>query len=111
MFELIFVGGGSPTCCGNELELLSDDPKDVGQEKHIPIIEKTDSGVKVKVGEVPHPMEDTHYIAWIEIITDNATQRKFLKPGDAPEAEFLVEDTSNIQAKEYCIIHGLWRSE
>lgn len=111
MFELIHIGGGPPSCCGNELELLSDEPKDVGPEKHIPIIEKTASGVKVKVGKVPHPMEEKHYIEWIEIITDNATQRKFLKPGDSPEAEFLVDDTNNIQAKEYCIIHGLWRSE
>ena len=111
MFELILVGGGSPTCCGSDLELLSDDPKDVGSEKHIPIIEKTDSGVKVKVGKVPHPMEEKHYIAWIEIITDNETQRAFLKPGDAPEAEFMVEDINNLKAKEYCIIHGLWRSD
>ena len=93
------------------MELLSDDPKDVGAEKHIPIIEKTDSGVKVKVGKVPHPMEEKHYIAWIEIITDNETQRAFLKPGDAPEAEFMVEDINNLKAKEYCIIHGLWRSD
>jgi superoxide reductase len=112
MFELIHVGGGSSTCCGTEMELLSDDPKDVGAEKHIPIIEKTDSGVNVKVGRVPHPMEDTHYIAWIEIITgNNRTQRAFLKPGMKPEADFIVDDISNIKAKEYCIIHGLWRSE
>ena len=111
MFELILVGGGSPICCGSDMELLSDDPKDVGAEKHIPIIEKTDSSVKVKVGKVPHPMEEKHYIAWIEIITDKETQRAFLKPGDAPEAEFMVEDINNLKAKEYCIIHGLWRSD
>jgi superoxide reductase len=110
MFELIMVGGGSPTCCGSELELLSDAPKDVGAEKHIPIIEKTASGVKVKVGSVPHPMEETHYIAWIEIITDKETQRAFLKPGEAPEADFMIDDTSNLIAKEYCTVHGLWRS-
>jgi len=110
MFELIYVGGGTSTCCGTEMELLSDAPKDVGAEKHIPIIEKTDSGVKVKVGKVAHPMEEKHYIAWIEIITDNGTQRAFLKPGMAPEAEFMVNDLSNLKAKEYCIIHGLWRS-
>jgi len=110
MFELIHVGGGTSTCCGTEMELLSDAPKDVGAEKHIPIIEKTDSGVKVKVGKVAHPMEEKHYIAWIEIITDNGTQRAFLEPGMAPEAEFMVNDLSNLKAKEYCIIHGLWRS-
>ncbi len=93
MFELIHIGGGTSQCCGTEMELLSDAPKDVGAEKHIPIIEKTDSGVKVKVGRVQHPMEETHYIAWIEIITDTGTQREFLEPGMAPEAEFKVDDT------------------
>ena len=111
MFELIHVGGGASTCCGTDMELLSDEPKDVGAEKHIPIIEKTDSGVKVKVGKVAHPMEEKHYIEWIEIITDNGTQRAFLNPGMAPEADFMVDDTSNLKAKIYCIIHGLWRSE
>ncbi len=111
LFELIYEGGGTSSCCGTEMELLSDAPKDVGAEKHIPIIEKTDSGVKVKVGKVEHPMEEKHYIAWIEIITDNGTQRAFLKPGMAPEAEFMVNDLNNLKAKEYCIIHGLWRSE
>ncbi len=110
MFELILVGGGSPTCCGSDLELLSDAPKDTGAEKHIPIIEKTDSGVKVKIGKVAHPMEEKHYIAWIEIITDNETQRAYLKPGMKPEAEFKIDNTNNLVAKEYCIIHGLWKS-
>jgi superoxide reductase len=111
MFELINIGGGTAvTCCGSDMELLSDAPKDVGAEKHIPVIEKTDSGVKVKIGQVPHPMEETHYIAWIEIITDNETQRVFLKPGDAPQAEFKIDDTTNLFAKEYCTVHGLWRS-
>ena len=110
MFELINVGGGTPACCGNEMEILSDAPKDVGAEKHVPIIEKTESGVKVKIGSIPHPMEETHYIAWIEIITDNETQRVFLQPGDAPEAVFKIDDTTNLFAKEYCTVHGLWRS-
>ncbi len=99
IFELIHVGGGTPTCCGTELEILSDKPKSVGAEKHIPIIEKTDKGVKVKVGEIPHPMEEKHYIAWIEILTDNETQRVFLKPGDTPEAEFNVEYTNNLYVR------------
>lgn len=110
MFELINIGGGTPSCCGTEMELLSDKAKDVGAEKHVPVIEKIDGGVKVKVGSVPHPMEEDHYIAWIEIITDNETQRAFLKPGESPEAEFKIDDTTNLFAKEYCTVHGLWRS-
>ena len=111
IFELIHIGGGEAvTCCGSDMEKLSDAPKDVGAEKHIPIIEKTDSGVKVKVGKVQHPMEEKHYIAWIEIITDKGTQRAYLKPGMVPEVEFMVDDVNNLIAREYCIIHGLWKS-
>jgi len=108
MFELILVGGGSPTCCGSDLELLSDDPKDVGAEKHIPIIEKTDSGVKVKVGKVPHPMEEKHYIEWVEITQDGKAYRQFLKPGEAPQAVFPVQ--GEWTAREYCNLHGLWQA-
>src|SRR4030042_4457299 len=92
MVELIQVGGGTPACCGTNMEPLSDEPKDVGPEKHLPIIEKTDKGVKVKVGSVPHPMEEKHFIECIEIITDNETQRAFLKPGEAPEAVFKLDN-------------------
>lgn len=111
MVELIHAGSGELVCCGNPMELLSDAPKDVGAEKHIPVIEKTDSGVKVKVGSIPHPMEETHFIEWIEVIKDNEIQRAYLKPGDAPEAVFKCADINGLTAKEYCTVHGLWRSE
>jgi superoxide reductase len=75
----------------------------------VPVIEKIPGGVKVKVGSVAHPMEEKHYIQWIEINADGRTCRKFLKPGDAPEAEFQVE-AANITAREYCNLHGLWKA-
>jgi len=78
-------------------------------EKHVPVIEKTESGVKIKVGSVPHPMEEAHFIEWIEILADGKVCRKFLKPGEPPEAEFRIQ-AEKIQAREYCNLHGLWKS-
>ena len=91
------------------MELLKEKTEDVGREKHVPVVEKTESGVKVKVGSIPHPMEETHYIEWIEIIADGKVYRKSLKPGDKPEAEFEAR-AEKIKARDYCNIHGLWRS-
>lgn len=82
---------------------------DAAQEKHVPVIEKTDTGYKVKIGSVPHPMIGTHYIEWIELIADGKVYRQELKPGDAPEAEFCV-NAANVSAREYCNLHGLWQA-
>jgi len=91
------------------MELLAEKTMDAGLEKHVPVIEKTAKGISVKVGSVPHPMEQKHYIEWIEIIADGRVYRKFLKPGDKPEAEFEIT-AEKIWAREYCSIHGLWKS-
>jgi len=107
--EVLWVGGGQLVCCGQPMELLQEKKEDVGQEKHVPIIEKTDQAVKVKVGAVPHPMEETHYIQWIEIIVDGRVYRKFLQPGDQPEAEFEIKG-EKIESRIYCNLHGLWKS-
>jgi len=107
--EVLHVGVGQLVCCGQPMELLTEKTKDVGLEKHVPVIEKTGKGVKVKVGSIPHPMEQKHYIEWIEIIADGRVYRKFLKPGDKPEAEFKIT-LEKIMAREYCNIHGLWKS-
>lgn len=106
--ELLHVGGGILVCCGQPMELLQEKTEDVGMEKHVPVIEKTETGVKVKVGSVLHPMEENHYIEWIELIVDGQSFRKFLKPGNKPEAEFEVQG-ENLFAREYCNLHGLWR--
>ena len=107
--EMLHTGVGKLVCCGQPMELQKEKTEDVGQEKHVPVIEKTESGVKVKVGSVPHPMEEKHFIEWIEVIADGKSCRKFLKPGDKPEAEFMVKADS-IEAREYCNLHGLWKS-
>jgi superoxide reductase len=107
--EVLHAGGGTLVCCGQPMQLLAEKTADVGLEKHVPVIEKTEAGVKVKVGSIPHPMEEKHYIEFIELIADGAVYRKHLKPGDAPEAEFAVK-AANVWAREYCNIHGLWKS-
>ena len=107
--EVLHMGTGQLVCCGQPMELLSEKTEDIGQEKHVPIIEKTEKGILVKVGSVLHPMQEAHYIEWIEIIVDGKYCRKFLKPGDKPEAFFEVT-AEKIEAREYCNIHGLWKA-
>ncbi|MFH1775162.1 MAG: desulfoferrodoxin [Chloroflexota bacterium] len=107
--EVLHDGDGELVCCEQPMELLQEKTSDVGREKHVPVIEMTDKGIKVKVGEVPHPMEEEHYIEWVEIIADGASCRRFLKPGDKPEAEFDIKP-QKVTAREYCSVHGLWKS-
>ncbi len=110
--EMVHGGVGELICCGQPMELLIERQTDVGPEKHIPIIEKTEKGIKVKVGEVPHPMEENHYIEWVELIIDGKAYREFLEPGDDPEVEFnlTIPEDSTLKVREYCNIHGLWHS-
>lgn len=107
--EVLQAGVGELVCCGQPMELLKEKTEDEGQEKHVPVIEKTNSGIKVKVGSVPHPMEEDHHIKWIEVIADGKVYRKFLKPNEKPEAEFEIK-AENIEAREYCNVHGLWKA-
>jgi superoxide reductase len=107
--EVLHTGVGQLVCCGQPMELLKEKTEDVGQEKHVPVIEKTGAGIKVKVGSVPHPMEEKHYIEWIEVIADGRVYKKFLNPGDKPEAEFEIK-AEKVGAREYCSVHGLWKS-
>jgi len=108
--EVLHTGKGHLVCCGKPMILLKENTTDGALEKHVPVIEKTPDGIRVKVGSVAHPMIDTHYIEWIEILADNEIHRKYLNPNEVPEAEFKV-DASNIIAREYCNLHGLWRAE
>ena len=109
MVEVIHEGKGELVCCGQPMKLITENTVDAAKEKHVPVIEKTADGIKVKVGSVAHPMEEKHYIEWIEIIVDGKAYRQFLKPGDTPEALFKV-DGSQITAREYCNLHGLWKA-
>ncbi len=107
--EVIHAGAGELVCCGQPMKLLTENTTDAAKEKHVPVIEKTATGYKVSVGSVMHPMEEKHYIEWIELIADGVSHRKFLKPGDTPVAEFAVS-AKTVSAREYCNLHGLWKA-
>ena len=106
--EVLHGGQGELVCCGQPMKRFVENTVDAAKEKHVPVIEKVDGGVKVKVGDVAHPMEEKHYIEWVEIIADGKAYRQFLNPGEAPEATFNVE-AGQITAREYCNLHGLWK--
>ncbi|OCC14629.1 Superoxide reductase [Dissulfuribacter thermophilus] len=108
IIEVLVGGEGELVCCGEPMELLTENTVDAAKEKHVPIIEKIDGGYKVKVGSTPHPMEEKHYIEWIELLADDRSYIAFLKPGMAPEATFKV-DAATVAAREHCNLHGLWR--
>ena len=107
--NVLHSGVGQLVCCGQPMELLAEHTEEQGKEKHVPVVEKTQKGVKVKIGSVPHPMEEKHYIEWIEVITEAGTHIAFLKPGEKPEAEFECAEKI-LKVREYCNIHGLWKS-
>ena len=109
IIEVLHGGEGELVCCGQPMVQLVENTVDAAKEKHVPVIEKVEGGVKVKVGEVAHPMEEKHWIEWVEIIADGKTYRQYLNPGEAPEAIFNV-DAEQITAREYCNIHGLWKA-
>jgi superoxide reductase len=105
--EVLHTGKSTLVCCGQEMNLMKEQTADQTTEKHVPIIEKIPFGIKAVVGSTLHPMEEKHYIEWIEIITKGGASRKFLKPGDKPES--LFKDVEGLEkVREYCNIHGLW---
>ncbi len=107
--EVLHTGVGELVCCAQPMRLMKENTEDATQEKHVPVIEKTETGIKVKVGEIAHPMDENHYIEWIEVLADGKVYRKYLKPGDKPEAEFPITSES-IEVREYCNLHGLWKA-
>lgn len=107
--EVLFAGGGELVCCGQPMKLMVENTVDASKEKHVPVVEKSDKGILVKVGAVPHPMEEKHYIQWVELIVDGKAYRQFLKPGDKPEAFFEIK-ADKVEAREYCNLHGLWKA-
>jgi len=106
---VLHVGGGELVCCGQPMELLSLKTHDEGEEKHVPIIEKNESGYKVKVGAVPHPMEGEHFIEWVVLLADDQVYMRDLKPGEPAEADFKVK-AERVEARAFCNVHGLWTS-
>jgi superoxide reductase len=108
--EVLHGGAGTLVCCGEDMVLQVENTVDAAVEKHVPVVEKTDAGIKVLIGSVPHPMETEHYIEWAQLIAGDVSYRIFLKPGVAPEALFDIP-ADLVMAREYCNLHGLWKSE
>ena len=106
--EVLHEGKGELVCCGEPMTLMKENTVDASKEKHVPVIEKVAGGIKVKVGSVAHPMEEKHYIEWVQIIVGDKAYRQFLKPGMAPEAVFNI-DAANVVAREFCNLHLLWK--
>jgi len=108
--EMVHGGKGELVCCGQPMGLFEENSTDAAREKHVPVIEKTDDGYKVTVGSTAHPMEEEHYIEWIELVSGDFSSRQFLKPGDEPEAVFCTS-LDDVTVRAYCNVHGLWISQ
>jgi len=109
MVEVIHATEGKLVCCGQEMKLMSENTVDASKEKHIPVIEHLATGIKVTVGAVPHPMEEKHYIEWIELLVGDTVLRQYLKPGVPPVAVFEGVKATNVVAREFCNLHGMWK--
>ena len=107
--EVLHEGGGELVCCGKPMRLFKENTVDAAKEKHVPVITRAGDEVRVRIGEVAHPMEEKHYIEWIELIADGVAYRKFLRPGEEPQAVFRVT-AQQLVAREYCNLHGLWKA-
>ena len=110
MVEVIHAGDGELVCCGQAMKLQEENTMDAATEKHVPVIERLDTGVKIAVGNVAHPMEEKHYIEWIELLVDGQVLRRVLRPGDDPLAVFESVAAESVSARAYCNLHGLWKS-
>jgi len=109
--EVVSTGASSLVCCNKPMDKLEGGTRDASLEKHVPVIESIDGGIKVKVGSVAHPMEEKHYIVFIEVLTKDQVLRAELAPNQAPEALFLIDLSDIVEVREYCSVHGLWSQE
>ncbi len=107
--EVMTGGAGALVCCGQDMIQMSENTVDAAQEKHVPVVKKVDGGYEVTVGSVPHPMEEKHWIEWIELNAGGISYKEFLSPGQEPKAFFPVA-ADNVSVREYCNLHGLWKA-
>ncbi len=108
--EVLHEGAGTLVCCGKDMVLFEEKKEEEGNEKHLPVVKVEGNKVIVEVGSVPHPMEEVHYIEWIEVINGDESKKVFLKPNQEPKAEFLFENIGELRVREYCNLHGLWET-
>ena len=111
LFEVVHSGGVAPECCGYEMLELTANSTDASGEKHVPAVTVRESIVEVNVGSVNHPMEEVHWIEWVQLNTDKGSYRKRLEPGQAPRAIFQLNNEQPLAVYAYCNLHGLWKTE
>ncbi len=107
--EVLTGGAGALVCCGQDMVIMTENTVDAAKEKHVPVATKVQGGWEVAVGSVPHPMEEKHWIEWIELNVGDTSYKAFLNPGDAPKAFFAI-DAANVAVRAYCNLHGLWKN-
>jgi|SRR5680860_301729 len=110
VIEVVNTGASALVCCNKPMDKLEAGAKDASLEKHVPVVEALDVGIKVNVGSQAHPMEEKHYIRFIEVMTKDQVLRAELAPSQAPEAAFLIKSDDVVEVREYCTIHGLWKA-
>ena len=109
--EMVYDTDIALYCCGDKMQELVHNTVEASGEKHIPAVKMGDGVVEVNVGSVDHPMEEIHWIEWVQLVTDKGMHRRFLKPGEAPNVSFRLEDEKPLAVYAYCNLHGLWKTE
>ena len=109
--EMVSDAGPKPFCCGQKMDQLVPGSVDASHEKHVPHVTVAEGVVEVSVGSVNHPMEDVHWIEWVQLVSDKGSYRKWLNPGEAPKVVFALADEKPVAVYAYCNLHGLWKSE
>ena len=109
--EMVYDTDIALYCCGEKMVELIPNTVEASEEKHIPTVKVADDMVEVNVGSVNHPMEAVHWIEWVQLVTDRGSYRKWLKPGQAPTAKFLLDGEKPEAVYAYCNLHGLWKTE
>lgn len=108
--EVLHEGQGTLVCCDKPMKPMVENTVDASKEKHVPVVKRQAGGIEVCVGSVPHPMDEKHYIEWIEIEADGRVMRQYLKPGGTPTAFFAGVTAATVAVREYCNLHGLWKA-
>ena len=111
IIEMVNDAGVKPFCCGQKMQELVPGSVDASHEKHVPDVKVSEGVVEVNVGSVNHPMEEVHWIEWVQLITDKGSYRKWLNPGEAPNVKFLLDEEKPLAVYAYCNLHGLWKKE
>ena len=109
--EMVQDAGVTPSCCGEEMQALVPNTVEASGEKHIPAVALGEAMVEVNVGSVNHPMEEVHWIEWVQLVTDRGSYRQYLNPGEAPNVKFLLNQEKPVAVYAYCNLHGLWKTE